>query len=361
MDRDTHKETAHQEQLAPSSNPKSSAPERGRRATTDTLDGAESSLMSKTKPSSLLESKVLSEEKQKTWVLLSDFDGTLFYGNMKTVISAVIKFLKKTPNERSTIDQLFIQLGGDLPEETQKLLHSWLQKQEQIPWGKPAEELLELQQTIARFFPLIQYQQDEDLSFTALDVFKAIWEKQGIVMILTFNSYAPHTVRHALMHQGLAKEQAQQVYIIYPGDDVILPTERIFTCELPDDGRAINKNGFIQKAQRICREELKLTHCQYLFADDQHAQAARLLKCSEMTIITGEYAKGQHFGRIMGYIKDDIPFTETRTPEQKQDSRVSDHSSPGSQIWDVENGNTTPVLSLSPGERTSLSSSLKFT
>jgi hypothetical protein len=213
--------------------------------------------MSKSGQHLSLEINLTSEEKSKTWVLLTDSDGTIFQGNMKMVISDVIRFLKKLPEERGSIDELLTQLGQALPLGSQSLLKSWLETQETIPWSKPAEELSALQQRIAGFFPLISYSQNDDTDAkppcTALNVFDTVWEKQGIVMILTFNVYAPYTIRQALVQHGLAEEKAQQIYIIYPGSGVFAPHDRIYTCSGLDE--MINKNKFIQKAQHICQEE----------------------------------------------------------------------------------------------------------
>ena len=293
--------------------------------------------MSRAESTLLPESSLPSDEKPKTRVLLTDSDGTIFHGNMKNVISTVIRFLKKTPDERGAIDELFTQLGDDLPEETQKRLRPWLEKQESIPWAKPARELATLQQTIAGFFPLIEYQ-DTDLdaktSCSALDVFKAVWARAGRVMILTFNIYAPHTLRHALIKQGLSEEQARQITIICPGSDTIPDNEQIYACEPPGGGELINKNGYIREAQRICREELKLTDCEYIFVDDCHARAAQS-KSLDMSVaaITGEYADGQHWEQLLTLVKDQ----QFHTP-------ALSHSSPGSPVFDIGGEVSTPVL-----------------
>lgn len=77
-----------------------------------------------------------------------------------------------------------------------------------------------------------QTQDQEDKTYTALDLFDAIWQKKGVVMILTF------------------------------------------------------------KAQEICEKELKLTPYRYLFMDDRHAAAAQNLK--NIMVIEGNYDEGQH-------------------------------------------------------------------
>ena len=224
-----------------------------------------------------------------------------------------------------------------MPEETQTLLRPWLEKQKStsIPWEKPAEELLTLQQTIAGFFPLIKYQDthlDAKTSCTALDVFKTIWAKEGRVMILTFNIYAPHTLRPVLIKQGLSEEQARKITIICPSSAAIPPNEQIYAYDPPGDGQVINKNGYIREAQRICREELKLTACAYIFVDDCHARAARS-KSSGVSVaaVTGEYANGQHWKELLAIVND-------------QHSPLSSHSSPASSTLDIEGEGSTPVL-----------------
>ena len=292
--------------------------------------------MYKAESSLLSEPGLPPEEKPKTPVLLTDSDGTIFQGNMHHVVGAVIRFLEKEPNERSSMGELFTHLDRHLPKETQALLQPWLKKQGTIDRTKP-EELLDLQQTLAGFFPLIHYQGtvlDEKISYTSLDVFRAVWAKQGIVMILTFNIYAPQTIRQALIQKGLSEEEAQQIAIICPGSDAIPPNNRIFACKPPGDGQAMNKNGFIQEAKRICREEFKLPDCQYIFVDDQHAQAAQL-KSSGLGVktVTGDYADGQHWQAVISLITG-----------QRSDSPVSHHSSPASQIFDIGGEGDTPVL-----------------
>jgi hypothetical protein len=287
-----------------------------------------------------LEINLTSEEKSKTWVLLTDSDGTIFQGNMKMVISDVIRFLKKLPEERGSIDELLIQLGQALPLGSQSLFKSWLETQETIPWSKPAEELSALHQTIACFFPLIQYHPSDDdtdakTSCTALNVFDTVWEKQGIVMILTFNIYAPHTILQALVQRGLAEEKAQQIYILYPGSGVFAPHDRIYTCSGLEE--MINKNKFIQKAQHICQEELKLTDCQYLFLDDQHARAAQSKSLSDVVAITGSYADGQHLWAAISRINGQRPASRSHTSVQPL---------PTSLIFNahIEGEGSTPVL-----------------
>jgi hypothetical protein len=298
----------------------------------------------------LLEFNLPSEEKSKTWVLLTDSDGTIFHGNMKLVISTVIRFLKKSPEERASIDELLTELGQALPLQNQSLFKSWLEKQETIPWAKTTEELSALQQMIAGFFPLIQYHQSDDMdaktSCTSLDMFNTVWEKQGIVMILTFNVYAPHTIRQALVQQGLVEEKARQIYIIYPGNGVFAPHERIYPCSAPGDGEMINKNKFIQKAQHICQEDLKLTNCQYLFLDDQHAQAAQSKSLSDVVAITGSYTDGRHLWEAISLMKGQRPHSRSHTSVQP---------SPTSLIFNInlEGEGSTPVLrSFSQSSRT---------
>jgi hypothetical protein len=289
-----------------------------------------------------LEINLTSEEKSKTRVLLIDSDGTIFHGNMKLVISTVIRFLKKSPEERGSIDKLLTDLEQALPLGSQSLFKSWLETQETIPWSKPAEELSALQQMIAGFFPLIQYHPGDDDTdakppCTALNVFDTVWEKQGIVMILTFNIYAPHTIRQALVQRGLAEKKAQQIYIIYPGSGVFAPHDRIYPCSEAGDGEMINKNKFIQKAQRICQEELKLTDCQYLFLDDQHARAAQSKSLSDVVAITGSYADGQHLWAAISRINGQRPASRSHTSVQP---------SPTSLIFNahIEGEGSTPVL-----------------
>jgi hypothetical protein len=273
-------------------------------------------------------SELHSEEKSKTWVLLTDSDGTIFQGNMKMVISDVIRFLKKSPEERVPIDELLTELGHALPLQSQLMFKSWLEKQETILWSKTTEELSAFQQMIAGFFLLIQYHPSDDdtdakTSCTALNVFDTVWEKQGIVMILTFNVYAPYTIRQALVQQGLAEEKARQIYIIYPGSGVFAPHDRIYSCSMLGDGEMIDKNEFIQKAQRICREELKLTDCQYLFLDDQHARAAQSTSLSDVTAITDSYTDGRHLWAAMSLMKGQRPARRSHISVQSPSISLS--------------------------------------
>ena len=272
-------------------------------------------------------------------VLLIDSDGTIFYGNMKKIISAVISFLKKAPEERNNVDEFFKKSGThDLPEETMEFLKLWLKKQEdfQIPWEIPDEELYQIQQIIAESFPLIK---SGSTALTALDVFKMVKEKNGVVMILTFNIFAPFTIRQALVKKGLSIEEASKIKIIYPVSGMTpCPEDGMYTCPLPQGDRTLNKNAFIKEAQRICHEEFKLIHCEYIFADDQHARAAQL-KCSDIRVVTGEYASGQHLEILKNYLKDDADH------ESKQCNQVLDNSSRyEAPVFDIAGEGCTPEL-----------------
>jgi hypothetical protein len=277
---------------------------------------------------------------ESSMVLLSDSDGTIFCGNMNNVINAVIRFLKKDPQNREDIDELFAQLGHDLPEETRPWLKSWLTQQDLIPWIKLSEELTTLKQTIAGFFPLVTYQnidtREAKVSHTALDVFKAVWRCRGTVMILTFNRFAPQTIRYALIQHGLTTEEARQIFIIYPGhpDTHSFPHEKIYACLPPEDGDVINKNEFIREAQRICLITLKLTQCQFIFMDDQHAQSAQS-EFLEMNVVTDDYAKGEHLKTAISLIS-----STSSEPRKKQYHPLADlkHSSQ-------------PLISASSGKR----------
>lgn len=95
---------------------------------------------------------------------------------MKTVISAVIRFLQQSSgNSVSAVDNLIYKLDQDLPEEARESLRQGLAQQPPLSWTAPVEELSTLQQTIASFFPLIRYQEDAGsdakTAYTALEVF----------------------------------------------------------------------------------------------------------------------------------------------------------------------------------------------
>ncbi len=272
-------------------------------------------------------------------VLLIDSDGTIFSGNMKKIISAVIRLLKTPPGERNSIEEFCKKLGNnDLPVETMELLKIWLKTQEdfQLPWSIPAEELYEIQKIIAEFFPLIK---SMNTTLTALDIFKMVMEKNGVVMVLTFNIYAPFTIRHSLIKKGLSVEAASKIKIICPESGLTTCHEDgIYTCPLSQENQTLNKNAFIEEAKKICCDEFKLFHCQYIFADDQHTLSAQL-KWPDLSVVNGNYGCGQHLEILKNYIKDDAGL------ESKQHHQDLDNSyESGACILDIVGENKTPQL-----------------
>jgi hypothetical protein len=294
--------------------------------------------MSRTTGISNPQYQFLDEKNSPIPVLLIDSDGTIFYGNMKKIISEVIRFLKKSPEERNSVDEFCQKLSAyDLSAETMEFLQLWLKKHEDlyIPFDIRDEELYQIQQPIAESFRLIK---SED-GLTALDVFKMVKEKNGIVMILTFNTYAPLTIRQALIKNGLSIAEASEIKIIYPTPRVTAcPEDGIYTCPLPQGDRTIDKNTFIEEAQRIGREEFKLTHCEYFFADDEHARVAQL-KFSDIRVVTGEYASGQHLEILKKYIKNDVDHESKQCHQDLDNSSGSDAS-----IFDI--AGESPTLEL---------------
>lgn len=274
-----------------------------------------------------------------TPVLLIDSDGTIFSGNMKKIISAVISFLKTPLGERNSIEEFCRKLGtNDLPVETMDLLKIWLKTQEdfQVPWEIPNEELYEIQQSVAEFFPLVKCM---NTSLTALDIFKMVMEKNGVVMVLTFNIYAPFTIRQSLVKKGLPIEAASKIKIICLDSGITTCHEDgIYIYPLPQENQTLNKNEFINEAKRICSEEFKLVHCQYIFADDQHTQAAQL-KWSNLRVVNGNYDCGQHLEMLKNYIKGGADLESKQYHQDLDNSYDSDAC-----ILDIVEQSHTPQL-----------------